>query len=47
MATTKQLAGPDKATVDELQAKGIEQCNADDDRRADGFLGDALAILNK
>ncbi len=35
----------DKAKVDELQNKGIERCNADDDKRADGFFSQALAIL--
>ena len=38
-------AEADKAKLDELQNKGIERCNADDDKRADGFFSQALAIL--
>ena len=37
----------DKATVADLQAKGIERCNADDDKRADDFFAQALKILGK
>jgi hypothetical protein len=46
VAATKTLAGAAKAKFEELQTKGIERCNADDDKRADGFFGDALTILN-
>lgn len=35
----------DKDKVETLQSKGIERCNADDDKRADNFFGEALAIL--
>ncbi|OWJ66187.1 hypothetical protein [Inquilinus limosus] len=37
----------DKATVADLEAKGIERCNADDDKRADDFFAQALKILGK
>ncbi|SHF58777.1 hypothetical protein SAMN05444339_108118 [Loktanella atrilutea] len=32
------LADADRATIDTLQAKGTERCNADDDARADDFF---------
>jgi hypothetical protein len=41
------LSDADKAKVAELQDKGIERCNADDDARADAFFADALKILGK
>lgn len=37
----------DKATIADLKAKGIERCNADDDKRADDFFAQALKILGK
>lgn len=37
----------DKAKVSGLEAKGIERCNADDDKRADDFFAQALKILGK
>ena len=37
----------DMKTVADLKAKGEERCTAEDDRRADGFLNDALAIVTK
>ena len=37
----------DKAAIADLQAKGIERCNADDDKRADDFFAQALKILGK
>jgi hypothetical protein len=33
--------------VADLETKGIERCNADDDKRADGFFADALKIMGK
>jgi hypothetical protein len=36
-----------KAQVSELESKGIERCNADDDKRADGFFADALKLLRQ
>jgi hypothetical protein len=41
------LSDADKATVADFEAKGIERCNADDDKRADGFFAQALKILGK
>ena len=39
---------PDKQTpAKELQAKAIERCNADDDRHADEFAAQALALTDK
>jgi len=37
----------DKAKVADLEAKGIERCNADDDKRADDFFAQAMKILGK
>ncbi|MFJ6322127.1 MULTISPECIES: hypothetical protein [unclassified Rhizobium] len=37
----------DKARISDLEAKGIERCNADDDKRADEFFTQALKILGK
>ncbi len=34
-----------KPKFEELQAKGIERCNADDDKRADEFFAQALALM--
>lgn len=34
-----------KAKVAELEAKGIERCNADDDKRADDFFGQAIQLI--
>lgn len=36
-----------KQQVDDLTNKGIERCNADDDKRADGFFQQAMALLPK
>lgn len=41
------IAAADKAKVDELIVKGTERCNADDDKRADGFFADALKLMGK
>ena len=37
----------DKAAIADLQAKGIERCNADDDKRADAFFDQAMKIVSK
>lgn len=42
-----KLSDADKAAVDDLEAKGVERCNADDDARADKFLTDAMKIMGK
>jgi hypothetical protein len=36
-----------KAAYPDLQAKGIERCNADDDKRADDFFKQAMDLLGK
>ena len=36
-----------KATVSDLEAKGIERCNADDDKRADAFFAEAIGMVRK
>jgi hypothetical protein len=46
LKTNKPLDA-DKAKFDELKAKGDERCKSEDDRRADTFYTDALAILGK
>jgi hypothetical protein len=42
-ATTK--TPKDQAAYDTAMNKGLERCNADDDKRADGFFADAFALL--
>jgi hypothetical protein len=46
-ATGTTISAADKAKVDDLQSKGIERCNADDDKRADDFFGQALTLMGK
>lgn len=41
------MTDADKAKVADLEAKGIERCNADDDTRADEFFDKALKIVTK
>lgn len=41
------LGDADKAKVTELETKGIERCNADDDKRADDFFAEALKLMGK
>jgi len=38
-------APTDKAKFDEAMGKGLDRCNADDDKRADGFFAEAYALL--
>lgn len=42
-----KLNDADAKAVADLKAKGEERCTAEDDRRADGFFNDALAIIAK
>ena len=42
-----KLSDADAAKVKELEDKGIERCNADDDKRADDFFGQAMKIVSK
>ncbi|MCX5579628.1 hypothetical protein [Kaistia terrae] len=41
------LSAADQAKLDGFEAKGIERCNADDDKRADDFFKQAMALLGK
>jgi hypothetical protein len=50
MRTAKASANltPDaKSKVDALEAKAVERCNADDDKRADAFLQEAMTLMGK
>ena len=42
-----KLSDADAVKVQELQDKGIERCNADDDKRADEIFTQALALVKK
>lgn len=44
-ASKLDAAGMQK--VKDLEAKGVERCNADDDTRADAFFAEAMTILGK
>jgi hypothetical protein len=44
---TAKLSDADMAKVNDLEAKAIERCNADDDARSDKFLADAMKIVSK
>lgn len=44
---TAKLSDADMAKVNDLEAKAIERCNADDDARSDEFLADAMKIMGK
>lgn len=39
------LDDANKAKVAELEAKGLERCNADDDKRADDFFAQAIQLM--
>ncbi|KNY31774.1 hypothetical protein ATU3B_13855 [Agrobacterium genomosp. 3 str. CIP 111-78] len=41
------LNAADAKAVADLEAKGVERCNADDDKRADVFFADAMKLLGK
>lgn len=46
--TARDAATPaDAATVDDLIAKGIERCNADDDNRSNDFFAQAMTAMGK
>jgi hypothetical protein len=47
LAAATTLAAADKTKVDELITKGTDRCNADDDKRADGFFADAMKLMGK
>ncbi|WP_137930271.1 hypothetical protein [Mesorhizobium comanense] len=42
-----KLNTADKAKVLDLESKGIERCNADDDKRADDFFAQAMKVMGK
>lgn len=42
-----KLSDADKTRVSGLETKGIERCNADDDKRADDFFAQAMKVLGK
>ena len=42
-----KLSDADMKKVTDLEAKGVERCNADDDKRADDFFTDAMKIMGK
>ena len=47
-AQSAKAAGLDATTaakVSALEAKGLERCNADDDKRADDFFGQAIQLM--
>ncbi|HEU4826592.1 MAG TPA: hypothetical protein VFS85_08950 [Dongiaceae bacterium] len=44
---TAKPSDADAAKIKELEDKGIERCNADDDARADEFFSQAMKILGK
>jgi hypothetical protein len=44
---TAKLSDDDKNKVSELETKGIERCNADDDKRANEFFDQALKVVGK
>jgi hypothetical protein len=41
------LTDGNRATVDELEVKGTERCNADDDTRAADFVAQGIALMSK
>ena len=40
------IADANKAAIDDLQARGTERCNADDDKRADDFFAQGIALMS-
>jgi uncharacterized low-complexity protein len=42
-----KLGDADAAKVKALEDKGIERCNADDDKRADDFFAQAMTLMGK
>ena len=45
--TSANLTPDNKSKIDALEAKAIERCNADDDKRADAFLQDAMKLMGE
>ena len=42
-----KLSDADTKAVTDLKAKATERCLAEDDRRAEGFIADAMKIITK
>jgi 2-methylisocitrate lyase-like PEP mutase family enzyme len=45
--TSSKLNKADQAKVDDLQARGLERCKADDDAGADALFAEAMKVLGK
>ena len=44
---TAKLSDADMKKVTDLKAKAEERCTAEDDKRSDGFVADAMKIMGK
>ena len=44
---TAKLSDTDMKKVTDLKAKAEERCTAEDDKRSDGFVADAMKIMGK
>ena len=44
---TAKLNDADMKKVTDLKAKAEERCTAEDDKRSDGFVADAMKIMGK
>ena len=44
---TAKLSDADIKKVTDLKAKAEERCTAEDDKRSDGFVADAMKIMGK
>lgn len=44
---SSKLAATDLTKVNDLEAKAVERCNADDDARSNKFSADAMKIMGK
>ncbi|WP_337271287.1 hypothetical protein [Oryzifoliimicrobium ureilyticus] len=44
---SSKLTDTDAKKVEDLEAKAVERCNADDDARADKFLTEAMKVMGK
>lgn len=42
-----KIGDKEMQSVKDLEAKGIERCNADDDKRAGEFFAEAMKLLGK
>jgi hypothetical protein len=44
---TVKLSDADMTKVTDLETKGVDRCNADDDARADKFFAEAMKLMGK